>query len=319
MISRENKSMKLWKIVGIAFLLQACDTAEIQTTVLLESVSENTPSITTEKHKALIHEFNVDLFSSSPIHVRPTAYISGQDTYVISLKTLDYLKDEKEFTLIQADQITHSGMPKIIAPKGYSVRLKIRDNQVVALIKSTTPAEAPSNPTLINIDNNDITVGDITATQQLLTVGMMKDFAWNGSFNGLKRKVTPLHQYVSYGHSNRWHALFSKTRIGADITWAAAINQTWQVHEKTYLSVSVQHLYDPNNQTHLHTASLNYVAALSSWVVGQLALSTTLDSFPQPALGGGIRLSPLQALEIHLNAIQTTTLWRLGVSLQLDL
>lgn len=240
------------------------------------------------KKSPLFHEFDVDLFSSEPIQRAVTFTVSNVDTYKISLKTLDYLMEEKRFPLVQSNNLIHKGLPKVIAPIGYSVSLEVSGNQIVAIIKSTTSAEMTTRPVPFSAGNNDIIVGDLSAINLLLS-GIQKDLN-QPMVNGLSvsKSATALNRYLSYNHGGAWYGQLSTTRNGIEAYKSAQVGKQWDMLDLGMIQLSGQVVYSMRDSKHINALSFKYSSPLNdSGFQGHIIVSTLFNSPFHAAVGLG--------------------------------
>lgn len=257
------------------------------------------------KESPLFHEFDVDFFSEEPIQRAESFTVSSADTYKISLKTLGYLMEAKRFPLVQADTLTQKGLPKVIAPIGYSVNLEVVGNQIVAVIKSTTSPEKSVRPAIITISgNHDIIVGD-PGSLQLLFSGLQKDLSQpNISNASLTTAITGLNRYVSYNHKQQWFMQFAKHQRGLTPNLSAQIGKQWDVSTLGNLQLSVQNVYCMRDGKQINAASFKYSTSQngSGWQ-GQIMMSMTLNQNPIAAFGGGGQIPMINKSKLTLGVV----------------
>ncbi len=240
------------------------------------------------KQSPLFHEFDVDLFSSNPIQRAETFTVSSADTYKISLQTLDFLMEEKRFSLVEASNLIKKGLPKVIAPIGYSVSLEVVGNQILAIIKSTTRPEMMKRPVPFSGESNDIIVGDLRMLN-LLFSGVLKDLN-QPVLTGvpLSKSATALNRYLSYNHGDQWYVQLAKNRCGMESYLSAQLGKHWNVLELGMIQLSVQALYTVRDGKHVNAGTVKYSTALSdSGFQGHFIVSTLLNDSLYTAVGLG--------------------------------
>lgn len=263
------------------------------------------------KHSPLFHEFDVDLFNSNPIQRVDTFTVSSTDTYKISLQTLDFLIEEKRFPLVESNNLVQKGLPRVIAPFGYSVSLEISANQVIAVIKSTTSPERSAQTAPVGTANNDIIVGDLSALN-LLFSGVQKDLNQPMTMMNrlpLTKSVTALNRYLSYNQRGQWFVQLSKTKVGMDHHLSTQLGKLWNKLKLGMLQLSAHVLYNVRDSKHINAASFKYSTAVNdSGFQGHFIVSTLLNAsfhtavglgcqraFSQSNLSLGVVVSPLDA------------------------
>lgn len=266
----------------------------------------------------LFHEFDVDLFSSDPIQRVTNLNISSSDTYKISLQTLDLLTEAKRFTLIQADKITQKGLPKVIAPIGYAVSLEVSDNQVVAVIKSTTSPEKPVQPVPVHAGNNDIIVGDLSSLNLLLS-SIQQTLCTYTAGSGVTSSATAFNRYMTYNSPDKWRVGLAKRRVGEDTTMGFQVGKDFKVFDHGALQVSMQTVYGVRESKHINVASLKYSTDCSqSEIQGHIMASTILDSTCNTAVGVGCSLCPLTSSRLVFGVVMSRLDWNASVDFALD-
>lgn len=284
-----------------------------------ESVSDHpfAPGIDLEhiKMSPLFHEFYVDLLSDEPIQKVDSFKISSDDTYKISLRTLDLLMNEKRFPLVQSSNIIQNGLPKVIAPIGYSVSLEVTKNQVVAIIKSTTKPERSTLAVPVVTGNNDIIVGELS-TLNLLFSGIHKDLNQPTlSAAPLTLSATGLHRYMCYNHGGQWFAQLSKSRCGVDASLSAQVGKQWNMLEIGHIQVSAQSLYSRRDSKHVNAASFKYSTPVNKiGFQGHLNVSALLHASFHTAVGIGGQLTPSNQSKLYLGVVASP----LGVNVTVD-
>lgn len=238
------------------------------------------------KQSPLFHEFDVDFFNTDPIQNTTTFTVSNEDTYKISLKTLDFLEKPTRFSLVRANNIVQSGMPKVIAPLGYRVNLKIEKNEVIAEIQSTTlPKESPKLVSILGA-NDDIIVGDLSPLQ-LQVASVQKDLSSAESKLGLTSCVNGINRYFTY-RPGAWMTQLAQQRLGKDTLVSAQTGITWKTADMGDMSVSLQSIYRLRDAAYVNLISLKYVLPLAeSWGQWQLMTSSTLNKHKSVAIGIG--------------------------------
>lgn len=265
-------------------------------------------------------EFEVDLLNQSPLGKEPKIYLSDQDTFRISLKTLDFLAEEKEFPLIEADEIIKNGLPKVIPPKGYSVRLSIVGNQVLAAIKSTTSPEEPKRTIPLYTGNDDIILGDLKASLLLL----------KGTGNTLFFPSPPLskgiHSFnhgpskaLTYHPTNKWFARAALTHCGPANFLSMEVGSRWDLFNMGMLQTSIQHIYQPQIARNLEMASIKYSTHTFRGYKAHFVFTTTLDALSEQALGGGISTSLFSNTLFYFDVIINNKMWSVSAVYELNL
>ncbi len=266
----------------------------------------------------LFHEFDVDLFSSDPIQRVTQFNISSADTYKISLQTLDLLTEEKRFTLVQADKIIQNGLPRVIAPIGYTVSLEVSGNQVVAVIKSTTSQEIAVRPVPINTGNNDIIVGDLSSLN-LLFSGIQKELCAYDPGAGVTYAATAFNRYMRYNTTDQWHMQVAKRRVGLDTTMGFLVGKELKVFNCGTLQLSAQTVYGVRDGKHINAASLKYSTHNNgSGIQGHIMASTILSAMPHSAVGVGCSLSPLERTRMGLGMVMSRLDWNASIDFVLE-
>jgi hypothetical protein len=267
----------------------------------------------------LFHEFDVDLFSSDPIQRVANFNISSSDTYKISLQTLDLLTEEKRFSLIQADKIIQNGLPKVIAPIGYTVRLEIEGNQVIAVIKSTTRPEMSVPPVAVPAGNNDIIVGDLSSLN-LLFSGLQHELsAYTAGEIGVMYSATAFNRYMRYSSSDQWCVQLAKRRVGVDTTMSFQVGKELRVFDDGTLHLSIQNLYGVRECKHINAASLKYsMRSNESEIQGHIIASTTLSIDPFSAVGAGCSWCPLMGSRMALGVVVSKFDWNTSLDFVLE-
>lgn len=272
----------------------------------------------TMRSSPLFHEFDVDLFSSDPIQRVTQFNMSSADTYKISLQTLDLLTEEKRFTLVQADKIIQNGLPKVIAPIGYTVSLEVSGNQVVAVIKSTTGPEIAVRPVPVNMGNNDIIVGDLSSLN-LLFSGVQQELSAYNSEAGVTHAATAFNRYMRYNTSDQWHMQVAKRRVGLDTTMSAHVGKTLSIFDQGALDLSIQHLYGVKDSKHINAASLKYSTYHNgSGVQGYVVASTILSLTPVSAVGVGCSVRPSVSSRLVFGVVMSHIDWNSSIDFVLD-
>ena len=266
----------------------------------------------------LFHEFDVDLFGSDPIQRVANLNISSADTYKISLQTLDLLTEEKRFPLIQADKIIQNGLPKVIAPIGYTVRLEIAGNQIVAVIKSTTGPEMSVQPVPVHTGNNDIIVGDLSSLNLLLSGLQHELSAYTVGGVGVTYSATAFNRYMRYNTSDQWCVQLAKRRVGVDTTMSFQVGKELKVFDQGTLHLSVQNLYGVRECKHINVASLKYSTSNESGIQGHIMASTTLSIDPLSAVGAGCSWCPLMSSRMALGVVVSKLDWNASLDFVLE-
>jgi hypothetical protein len=259
------------------------------------------------KKSPLFHEFDVDLFSSDPVQHAVNFTVSSADTYKISLKTLDFLMEGKRFPLVQSDKIIQNGLPKVIAPIGYSVSLEVSGNQVIAVIKSTTQPEKSTQTVPVDTENNDIIVGDLSALS-LLFSGIQKDLN-QPTMNGapLTISATALNRYMSYNHGGEWFVQLSKTKVGMDHHLSTQLSKQWNMLELGTIQLSGQALYNVRDRKHVNATSFKYSTAMNdSGFQGHFIVSTLLNSPFQTAVGIGCQMTTYNQGKLSFDVVASS-------------
>jgi hypothetical protein len=278
----------------------------------------------TMRSSPLFHEFDVDLFSSDPIQRVTQFNISSADTYKISLQTLDLLTEEKRFTLVHADKIIQNGLPKVIAPIGYTVSLEVSGNQVVAVIKSTTGPDVVVRPVPINMGNNDIIVGDV-GSLNLLFSGVQQELCVYAYEAGVTHAATAFNRYVRYNTTDQWHMQVAKRRVGFDTTMSAHVGKTLSIFDHSALELSIQHLYGLKDSKHINAASLKYSTYYNgsgirgSGIQGYVVASTLLSLTPISAVGGVCSVCPSVSSRLVFGVVMSHIDWNASIDFVLDL
>lgn len=237
------------------------------------------------KQSPLFRDFHVDLLSTDPIEETSTFSLSSNDTYKISLKTLDFLSEPKRYTLVKATNIVEKGLPKVIAPLGYKVTLMVQDNQVIAEIQSTTEPKDPPKHVPIIIKNDDIIVGDITASQLQASV-MQKDLAFSESIRGLTTCLHGLNRYITY-HTGSSFTQVSQQQMGKKILVSA---QTGVTHSNMHLgcvSLSIQGIYRFNDAAFANVVMCKYSCGAEGLGQWHAMASCSMNADNSVALGIG--------------------------------
>lgn len=219
--------MKQWFLFGCVLLITGCGE---------KSMSDNSNKTYTEldgepggditspalgvnieelKQSPMFREFDVDFFSSDPIEQAGTFTLSSNDTYKISLKTFDYLPEPRRISLVKASNIIDKGTPKVIAPLGYSVIVKVEGNEVIAEIQSTTDPKEPPKLAPIPIQNDDIIIGDVTSVH-LQAAGVQNELSVSEVKLGLHSDFHGANRHLTYD-SGQWIAQVSHQQIGKHI------------------------------------------------------------------------------------------------------
>jgi hypothetical protein len=273
--------------------------------------------IGTMRASPFFHEFDVNLLSFDPIQRETDFNISSADTYKISLQTLDLLTEEKRFPLIQADKITQKGMPTIIAPIGYTVRLEVSSNQVVAVIKSTTSSQPTVQPVPVRTGNNDIIVGELSALH-LLVSGIQQELSSYNVEEGWSYSATTFNRFMRYRMADQWRVQLSKRRVGVDTTMSFQVGKEWRAFDHGTLCVSAQNLYGVRDNTHVNGLSITYSTNRNDLIQGHIMASTTLSTTPFSAVGAGCSLRGLTGSRVTLGVVVSKLDWNTSLDIVLD-
>jgi hypothetical protein len=287
--------MKQWFVYGVIFLIAGCGTNSESLDASKELDGETGSE---QKHPGLgidldqmkqstfIHEFDVDLYNPDPLQRADTFTLSSADTYKISLKTLDFLETPKRFSLVKASNILETGIPKVIAPLGYKVTVKVQGNEVIAEIQSTTEPKEPPKLTPIMIGNDDIIVGDITPLK-LQAAGLQKDVSFSEHTLGLSSNVHGTNRYLTY-HAGPWITQVAQQQVGKYTLISAQTGLRQTIRDVGVVNCSVQGIYQLHDAAYVNVMTCKYT---QPWIdgVGQwhVMVSYTLNSFKSVALGMG--------------------------------
>jgi hypothetical protein len=289
----------------------------------LGSLSSNATSHPTDtgesKSSPLIREFDVNLLNEKPLQHEAVLHLSDRNTFKISLKTLDLLTEEKRFILIQADQIINNGLPKVISPQGYTVRLEVVDNQVIAVLKSITSPNRSDKTTIITTDSNDIVVGEL-GKLRLLMIGVSSNLSFNNRniAEGLNTSSSALHQYIAYTLPSQYFTQITNSSIGVDRTISAQIGKSWQSPAIGIIHTELQHIYQYRDAKRINMLSLTYTTHIPhSWCQGHIGIAMALAQPLNKAVGFGLSMQPSQNMAIYVNTVYTEKLWSMAVAWEL--
>lgn len=272
------------------------------------------------KQSGLVREFDVDLFNQSPLQQESKIYLSNQNIFRISLKTLDLLPEEKRFPLIQADEIISNGLPTIIPPKGYTVRLEIVDNQVIAVMKSTTAPEEPDRTLPVHTGNNDIIVGDLRRSLFLLkgTSHALSHYQIKKSI-GLQAFTQASSQYFNYTSSTQWFGQISTIHGGMDKFLSIGMGKCWDFLNVGTIQASIHHIRNYRDIRSLEMASIKYSTYMFEGYEGHIIFTTTLDQPWNQAVGIGVSMFSLPHNAFHMNLAISNKIWSISAIYELNL
>lgn len=273
----------------------------------------------TDQSSRLVREFEVDLFNEDPLQKESVVHISDQDTFKISLLTLDLLTEEKRFPLIEAEKIVHTGMPNIISPKGYSVKLEIVDNQVIAVMKSTTAPDSP--PKIVRVDpgNNDIVVGDL-GQAELLAASIHQSLALNTLSTGISRAAfgNNVYEYAGYATDNQWGVQLCRSRVASKTILRGSIEKKWHLSSYGDVSLAFQSLYRIQDSQKAQAILLKYSFPIDiPGMHTHFISAVTLGSSIVPALGGGVSYQFSNSGVLNFNWVAAKPAWDAGIEFKL--
>jgi|GEM_PF-3556575 len=322
--------MKHWVIGVFTLVLSGCGnegTSDFNifsktSSQTLESggIEDNLPLTDSDalKQSGLIQEFDIDLFNQAPLQQESKISLSRKNIFRISFKTLDFLTEEKRFILIQAKEIINNGLPTVIPPKGYAVRLEIVDNQVIAVMKSTTAPEEPESTVPVHTGNNDIVVGDLRRSLLLL-----KGTSNTLFFHQIKKDAR-LHaytqsfsQYINYTSSAQWFGQIATTYCGMNRFLSISMGKYWDFVNIGIIQASIQHIHNCRDIKSLEMASIKYSTSVFKGCAGHIVFSTTLDQPWNHAVGIGISMQPLSHSSVYIDLVTNNKTWSISANYEL--